>query len=419
MERRMRIRTAAALGAAVLIAGCSQPPEPPPETTTASPPTSASAAPAEPTQGREPSVATPVTARVIAAPIPVPGTDGKVHLAYELQLTNVLAQEVTLTSLVVLDRDVALLNLSGDKLANWTRIIGIPIPATKIGPAQTAVVWLDVALDRDATVPRQLMHAVGLSLAEPMPPLFPATMTETVAPVTVQTRTPVVISPPLSGPNWVNGDGCCDMGAHRMALNPINGELWAAERFAIDYVQLQPDGRMLTGDSTKLESFRYFGADILAVADGPVVAAVDGMPEQVPGKNPTGLALDQYAGNHIVQDLGGGNYALYAHIKTGTVKVKPGDRLSAGQVIGSVGNTGNSSAPHLHFHVMSTADPLRSDGLPFVFTKFRLDSRVAVPAADLDSIFEGHPVPMQPGFTARDESNVMPLDLDVMTYADR
>jgi hypothetical protein len=415
-----RTRTAAAVfGAIAVIAGCGQTSETPPETTTSAPTTTASATPGGPRRGPEPSVATPVVANVIAAPVPVPASDGKVHLAYEIQLTNVLAQEVTLTSLVVLDRDVALLNLSGDQLGNWMRLIGTPVPTTKIGPAQTAVVWVDVALDKDVTIPAALSHAVGLSLAEPMPPLFPATMTATVAPVTVQTRKPVVISAPLSGPNWVDGDGCCDMGAHRMALNPINGQLWAAERFAIDYLQLQPDGRLFTGDRTKPESFRYFGADILAVADGPVVAAVDGLPEQVPGNNPTGLALDQYAGNHIVQDLGDGNYALYAHIKTGTVKVKPGDRPGAGQVIGSVGNTGNSSAPHLHFHVMSTPDPLRSDGLPFVFTRFRLDSRVAVVNDDLDSIFDGQPVPMQPGFTARDESNVMPLDLDVMTYAAR
>lgn len=418
----MRTRTAAAVfGAVTLIAACSPSAEAPQETTGSAvpPPTTPATTSAEPRRGPEPSVATPVVASVLSAPVPVPATDGRVHLAYEVQLTNVLAQEVTLTSLIVLDRDVSLLNLSGDQLANWTRIIGTPVPTTKIGPAQTAVVWLDVALDKDAAIPAALVHAVGLSLAEPKPPLFPATMTETVAPVTVQTRKPVVISAPLSGSSWVDGGGCCDMGAHRLALNPINGALWAAERFAIDYLQLQPDGRLYTGDQTKLESFGYFGADILAVADGPVVAAVDGLPEQVPEKNPTGLPLDQYAGNHIVQDLGNGNYALYAHIKTGAVKVKPGDRVSAGQVIGSVGNSGNSSAPHLHFHVMSTPDPLRSDGLPFVFTKFRLDSRVAAPQNDLDSIFDGQPVPMQPGLAARDESDVMPLDLDVMTYANR
>jgi murein DD-endopeptidase MepM/ murein hydrolase activator NlpD len=120
-----------------------------------------------------------------------------------------------------------------------------------------------------------------------------------------------------------------------------------------------------------------------------------------------------------VQDLGNGNYALYAHIKTGTVGVKPGDRLSAGQVIGSVGNTGNSDAPHLHFHVMSTPDPLRSNGLPFVYNGFRLDSHVAGTAAELEALPKDQPIPLQQGFAARDENNVMPMDLDVMTYADR
>ena len=114
---------------------------------------------------------------------------------------------------------------------------------------------------------------------------------------------------------------------------------------------------------SKTESYPYFGADIHAVADGPVVGMLEGLPEQIPGKSPTGLRLEEYGGNHIVQDIGNGNYAFYAHLKTGSVKVKVGDQLSTGQVIAALGNTGNSDAPHLHFHVMSTPDPLRSDGL--------------------------------------------------------
>ena len=63
------------------------------------------------------------------------------------------------------------------------------------------------------------------------------------------------------------------------------------------------------------------------------MAVMDGLPEQVPGKTPTGLPLEQYGGNHIVQDIGDGNYAFYAHLKTGSLKVKVGDRLTTGQVI--------------------------------------------------------------------------------------
>jgi Peptidase family M23 len=410
--------TAAAFGAIALIAACSPSAETPLATPTTSAPTTSPATSAEPTPQAAPSVATPLVADVIAAPIAVPATDGKVHLAYELQVTNVLTQEVTLTSVAVRAGDQTLLDLSGDRLAYWTRIIGTPTPTTKVGPAQSVVVWLDVLLDKGAAVPGQLTHAIGISLQEPMPPLLPATMTEEVAPVTVQTRKPVVISPPLTGPNWLDADSCCDLGAHRSALNPINGQLWAAERFAIDYVQLGPDGRMFTGDKARVESYPYFGADIHAVSDGPVVAVRDGLPEQVAGTNPTGLPLDQYAGNHVVQDLGDGNFALYAHIKTGSVKVKPGDQLTTGQVLGSVGNTGNSDAPHLHFHVMSTPEPLRSDGLPFVFASFTLDSRVVSTDA-LDPILNGQPAQLQPGFSARDETDVSPLSLDVMTYVDR
>lgn len=383
------------------------------------PPTQTPSAPtASTTAARDtgPSVVTPLMANVIAAPIPVPATDGKTHLAYELQLTNVLSQEVTLTSVDVRAGDRTLLTLAGDRLAYWTRVLGNHEPTTKLGPAQSAAVWLDVVLDSGVAVPAELVHAIGVSVAQPQPPLFPAAMTETVAPVAVQTRKPAVIAPPLVGPNWVDANSCCDMTPHRMALNPLNGQLWAAERFAIDYVQLLPDGRMFNGDKTKPENYPGFGADIHAVADGPVVGILDGLPEQVPGQNPSGLPLDQYAGNHIVQDLGDGNYAFYGHLKAGSIKVKVGDRLSPGQVIALLGNSGNSDGPHLHFHVMSTPDPLRSNGLPFVLSSFRLDARVASMNAE-DAVEAGKPAPLQPGFTPRDESDVSPLVLDVMSYA--
>jgi hypothetical protein len=243
-------------------------------------------------------------------------------------------------------------------------------------------------------------------------------MTETVAPVTVQTRKPAVIAPPLAGPKWVDANSCCDMTPHRMALNPLNGQLWAAERFAIDYVQLLPDNRLFNGDKTKPESYPGFGAEIHAVADGPVVGVLDGLPEQIPGKSPSGLPLEQYAGNNIVQDLGDGNFALYAHLKTGSVKVKAGDRLSSGQVIALLGNTGNTDGPHLHLHVMSTPDPLRSNGLPFVLSSFKLDGRITSMDTEV-AIEAGEPAPMQPGFNPRDESAVSPLVLDVMSYASR
>jgi len=112
-------------------------------------------------------------ASVIAAPIPVPATDGKVHLAYELLLTNVLNQALTLTSVDVRAGDKTLLNLTGDRLTYWTRTLGNSTPTTKLGPAQSAAVWLDVALDRGATIPAELVHGSGSPWRNRSPRCFP------------------------------------------------------------------------------------------------------------------------------------------------------------------------------------------------------------------------------------------------------
>jgi Peptidase family M23 len=409
----------ASLAAILLVAGCSSSAQSPTaSSTSASTSSSAPSSVASPSAAA-PAKVTPVLAAVVAPPVPVPTTDGKRHLAYELQLTNAFDGDVTLKSLSVKAGTKELLTLTGTGLAYWTRALGAThTPTTTLGPGRAAFVWLDVVLDATAApVPTELSHTIVVDVAKPRPPLLPAEVTESdVAPFTVSTHRPAVISPPLDGPRWLDANSCCDLTAHRMAMNPLDGSTWAAERFAIDYVQLGADGTIYHGDPTRPESYPYFGADIHAVADGPVVAVVDGLPEQVAGQSPTGLPLDQYGGNHVVQDIGDGNYAFYAHLKTGSIKVEPGDRLSRGQVIANLGNSGNTDAPHLHFHVMSTPDPLRSNGLPFVIDHFTLDGRLASMDA-LDPLFTGRPVELAPGSTPRDEQDLSPLVLDVMTYA--
>jgi Peptidase family M23 len=390
------------LTAVLTVSACSSASTPSNETTTTSTP---------------PPMATPLIGSVIAAPIPVPATDGRTHLAYELTLTNTLSGNTTVNALTARAGDKNLLSLSGDNLKYWTRALGNSgTPTNVIGPGQSAIVWLDVVLDNGATPPTEITHSVDLTVAKPLPGLVPANLTQTVAPVTVSTHKPASISPPLDGSNWLDGNSCCDMTAHRMAVNPINAALWVSERFAIDYVQLTNDFRLFNGDPTKLESYPYFGAPIHAVANGKVVAVVDNLPEQVPSKTPSGLPLDQYGGNHVVQDIGDGNFAFYAHLQPGSITVKVGDELTSGQGIAALGNSGNSDAPHLHFHVMDNPDPLAANGLPFVIKSFRLDQRVAS-LPGLDKLFTGQPAPMQAGFAVRDQSEVSPLVLDVMNYS--
>ncbi|MBV8965777.1 MAG: M23 family metallopeptidase [Mycobacteriaceae bacterium] len=413
----MRLRSSLIAVVAVLVlTSCgtgsqpgSAPSSPSTVTVTAGPPT-----PTPPPMG--PTAVSPIIGSVLAPPMPVPATDGKTHLAYELVLTNAGPQDVTLTSLAAMSAGTRLLTLAGDELGHWTRVLGNPTPTATMRPAETALVWLDVAVD-GANVPTEITHTVDISLAQPQPPLTAATMTETIAPTTPDNRQPVTISPPLSGDNWVDANGCCEMTPHRMAVSPLNGQLWAPERYAIDYIRLTPDGRLFNGDKNDLQSYPTFGADVLAVADGPTVAVVDDLPEQPPGANPVGLPLDQYAGNRVIEDIGGGNYVMYAHLKSGSVKVKVGDRLTAGQVLAAVGNSGNTDGPHLHFQVMSEPEPLRANGLPFQFDRFRLDSRLT-PEGN-DQVAAGGPAVFAPGVTAAEKTFAMPLYLDAMTYPRR
>ena len=395
------VRTVTAiLGAVAFIASCGRSTEQAQETGTSTPP----------------AVVTPVVASVVAAPIPVPATDGKDHLAYELQLTNTLTQDVTLTSLAVVAGDQTLMTLSGDNLAYWTRIIGNPSPTTKLGPGQTAVVWLDVVVDETGhrsreTHPRDRdLGAEAAAAAVARDDDRDGRAGHRADPQAGGHRATAGRPELVGRRQLLRYDRAPD--GDEPAQRPAVGRRTVRHR-----LRAARAGRpMFAGDKAKPESYPYFGADIHAVADGKVVAVLDGLPEQVAGRSPTGLPLDQYGGNHIVQDIGDGNYAFYAHLKTGSVKVKPGDQLTTGQVIASLGNTGNSDAPHLHFHVMSTPDPLASDGLPFVFSSFKLNSRM-VSLDALDALLTGQPAQLQPGFAARDETDVSPLVLDVMSYA--
>ncbi|MGO4839784.1 M23 family metallopeptidase, partial [Rhizobiaceae sp. 2RAB30] len=175
----------------------------------------------------------------------------------------------------------------------------------------------------------------------------------------------IVLGPPLLGENYVAGDGCCDSIRHVRALLAIDGRFALAQRFAIDWEQADAENRLVNGDPKVLENYTIFGKDIVAVADGTVVAARNDLPEQVPGKLPAGISLGEADGNFVVQDIGGA-YVLYAHMQPGTVTVKAGDRVKRGASLGKVGNSGNSQAPHLHLHVMDGPSPLQSNGLPYV-----------------------------------------------------
>jgi murein DD-endopeptidase MepM/ murein hydrolase activator NlpD len=198
---------------------------------------------------------------------------------------------------------------------------------------------------------------------------------------------------PMKG-QWFAAVGPTPHTAHRWAL---------PEEFAFDIVRLGDGTRSFRGDGTKFEDYYAYGAEILAAADGKVVDVKTDVVEDPTTLRQPGEAVDAYgervgayqmqlvmkdinaiAGNYVAIDHGNGEVSVYAHLKPGSVSVKVGDGVKAGQAIGLLGSSGNSTEPHLHFQVCDKPEVLACVGVPVNFTNIEL------PYAD-------YPRPLQSG----------------------
>jgi peptidase M23-like protein len=303
------------------------------------------------------------------------GTDGREHIDYDLLITNAFTADVTLRSLEVLNgRGKRLLRLEGEALAAVTFELLPPGPPTLTVPKSGVVATMvDVAVSPRA-VPRRLTHRITYDLPPDAPALALVESRRVNGPkLRVARRGAIVIPPPLRGPGWVAFNACCDSpSSHRDLLFPANGRFVMQEMFDIDWIQMR-NGRLYEGNGSQTSQWHGEGAPLLAVGDGTVVRAVDGKPEWAPA--PFGEAIlrtaDDFAGNYVVVRIRRGVYAVYGHVRPGTVRVRVGQRVRTGQQLGELGNSGNTTAPHLHFGIHDGPDPLTANSLPYEFDRFR------------------------------------------------
>ena len=186
---------------------------------------------------------------------------------------------------------------------------------------------------------------------------------------------------PMSG-QWFSAVGPTPHTAHRWAL---------PEEFAFDIVGLGDGTRSYSGSGTAFEDYYAYGADILAAADGKVVAVKADVAEDPTTLRQPGETVEAYgervgayqmqlvasdinsiAGNYIAIDHGNGEFSFYAHLKPGSITVKIGDVVKSGQAMAQLGSSGNSTEPHLHFQVCDRPEPLACAGIPVNFTNIEL-----------------------------------------------
>jgi hypothetical protein len=137
------------------------------------------------------------------------------------------------------------------------------------------------------------------------------------------------------------------------------------QRFAYDFLQMK-EGKSFSGSPDKNENYYCFAQPVIAPGDGKIIAMENSIPDNVPGEmNP-----ENPLGNYVVIDHGNGEFSFLAHFKQNSITVKTGDSIKQGASLGLCGNSGNSSEPHVHFHLQNSAEFGKGEGLPVQFKQY-------------------------------------------------
>jgi hypothetical protein len=307
--------------------------------------------------------------------------DGKRILGYELHVTNFGLRPLQLRSVEIFPSLAATRPIASlrDSSLRASMQVG---PAMRMGaatgsreppsisPGERAIVFLWLALSATENPPSLLRHR--LAFAEPdsagRAPTTPSLIDSLVTPVGHENV--LILGTPMRGGDWLAGSGPSNSSDHRRTLVPLNGKIWISQRFAIDWVKVGPNGNTWHGDRGRNENFWGFGEPVLAVADGEVVTVSDSIPDNTPGKLPVAPTITNIAGNHVILRVGPSRYVMYAHLERGSVRVRAGQHVKRGDAIALLGNSGQATAPHLHFQVMDAPSDLAAEGIPFLFERF-------------------------------------------------
>lgn len=308
--------------------------------------------------------------QIPATPVPF-HLAGQLHLGYEVHLTNFSADRLKLTDVSVVDAGTGhvVTRLHGDCLIAATAIIGADSKPKAlpeyIEPGRRAVLFLDYALPSGKPV-AAVEHRITYVVADNE--TMHSIQTDAL---TLSAAKPSLIAPPLRGGPWVAVHSPDWPRGHRRVFYTVAGHVRLPGRFAIDFVKVDDQGRTTKGDPDVAAQTYGFGDDVLAVADGTVVAVRDGMDDPLKISQRTEHKPAEDAGNYVTLRLPDGRFAFYEHLRKGSIRVAVGHKVQTGDVLGSLGFTGESTGPHLHFHIANANSTLDAESLPFEIRSYR------------------------------------------------
>jgi hypothetical protein len=312
---------------------------------------------------------------VVPQPPGVAMVEGKAMLVYELHLTNFSNTSLTIHAVRALDgdNDKPLSVFTGADLKNRENLLGESLKPSGddlvVPPGRRDVIYLEFWLP-SAQLPGSIRHEIDYSTGAK-----PGNTTVAAGRIKIGTQKYESFAPPLRGGPWLAAHDPAWETGHRRVFYSVGGKAHIPARFAIDWVRIDDAGRTTHGDANRVADTLGYGDDVLAVADARVVGVRDNLSEPSTISNSAKHEIAEDAGNYVVLGLKDGRYVFYEHLKPGSIRVKDGQTVARGEVIGSLGFSGESTGPHLHFHVADGPTPLDAEGLPFAIDGFRLLGR--------------------------------------------
>lgn len=295
--------------------------------------------------------------------------DGKPTVSYELHLVNFANISMEITGLTVVEEVSGkhVFSITNDDLKHRHKMTGTweTPPEGLLPPGSGSVVYMDFTLPSGLKSKklRHQFHFLAKSGVGDDSVLV-------AAPVIELRETTVVLGAPLQGGPWAAIHEPTWERGHRRMFYTVDGKASIPGRFAIDFMLLDDAGKLAKGDDDQIANWYGYGLDVLAVAAGTVVSCNNDFPESPTLSGHPRYPAEKATGNYVCLKIDSGQYVFYEHLKPGSLRVKAGQQVAKGEVIASLGFTGQTSGPHLHFHVADKPSPLGAEGLSFVFEQF-------------------------------------------------
>jgi len=323
----------------------------------------------------------PVEAHIPHAPTVFEGSDHRLHVEYEIHLTNFYESTgpLTIKSLSVYGSSSKppIAVFSKEELMKLLNFEEMPKTGTDlvIAPGRRTVLFLWLTIKKDSPLPKSLHHIIDFADSTKKIHTLAGAKTR------IDQRPVLALGAPLRGHMWFVDEGPGNPKSHHWgSMLAENGIVTVPQRFAIDFFGLNDTGHAVEAQPDKLNQTNNkqwigFGTEVLAVNDGIVKDMRDGIPDHAPLAplpEPKEITARGVYGNFVVLEIAPGIYAHYAHLQNKSIRVKIGQHVKKGDVLAYLGDSGNAGGPHLHFHVSDKPTFELSEGIPYVFSTFKV-----------------------------------------------